>query len=410
MSQQGPLLLVSDTARPLLTAALKAAQLFPTIETCWSDAAQAIGRLQPAAVLAVATGTKAADIASLAAHVAARKPYLPLITLDPGAALPDNAISFAQEGENFDRLLARLRAALRIRTLHATVLRRLDEKRAAETSLPDTDPLDDATVLLLGRGASYPELSVALGERMAVVGALSIEAAAKHLSSRDIDGVVLGEGFTPRVVDAFLTVLSEDTRFRNLAVILTSHHGAPAPELANLEIVQGEPARIAAHALPLIRQHAFEARLNRTLRAIDAGGLLDPQTGLLTKPAFARDFATAVTQAQARGGFMSVARFAFDPAHPRAQFDGARIISRLMRRMDFGTREDNGSVIVVFAETDLRSAHVIARRLSSVMRHTSHGRRDPRTDPSITVAALRPGETARALLARLYGEMHRVAS
>jgi hypothetical protein len=410
MSQQGPLLLVSDSARPALTAALKAAQLFPAIETRWSEAAQAIDRLRPAAVLAVITEAKASDIASLAAHAAASKPYLPLIAFDPAATLPDNAIPFAPEGENFDRLIARLRAMQRIRTLHATVLRRLDEKKAAETSLPHTDPLDDATVLLLGRGASYPALSVALGERMAVVGALSIEAAAKHLSSRDIDGVVLGEGFSPRVVDAFLSVLSEDTRFRNLGVVLTSHHGTPAPELANLEIVQGEPARIAAHALPLIRQHAFEARLNRSLRAIDANGLLDAQTGLLTKPAFARDFATAVTEAQARGGYLSVARFAFDPAHPRAQFDGARIISRLMRRMDFGTREDNGSVIVAFAETDLRSAHVIARRLSSVMRHTSHGRRDARTDPSITVAALQPGETARALLARLYGEINRAAS
>ena len=409
MSQQGPLLLVSDSARPALTAALKTAQLSPTIETRWSEAAQAIDRLQPVAVLAVMTEAKASDIASFAAHVAASKPYLPLIAFDPVAALPDNAIPFAP-GDNFDRLIARLRAMQRIRTLHATVLRRIDEKKAAETSLPQTDPLNDATVLLLGRSASYPALSVALGERMGVVGALSIEAAAKHLSSRDIDGVVLGEGFSPRVVDAFLTVLSEVTRFRYLGWVLTSLHGSLAPELSNLDIVQGEPARIAAHALPLIRQHAFEARLNRSLRAIDANGLLDAQTGLLTKPAFARDFATAVTEAQARGGYLSVARFAFDLAHPRAQFDGARIISRLMRRMDFGTREDNGSVIVAFAETDLRSAHVIARRLSSVMRHTSHGRRDARTDPSITIAALQPGETARALLARLYGEINRAAS
>ena len=62
-------------------------------------------------------------------------------------------------------------------------------------------------MLLIGRGAAYPALSVSLGERMGVVGAFSIEAAAKHLNTRDIDGIVLGEGFTPRVVDAFLTVL-----------------------------------------------------------------------------------------------------------------------------------------------------------------------------------------------------------
>jgi hypothetical protein len=410
MSQQGPLLLVSAAPQSSLAAALDAAELFPIVEVGWREAAQAVGRMQPAAVLAVTAGADAADIATLAHHAGARKPYLPLIALDADGALPDNALPFAHGRETIDRLLARLRAALRIRTLHATVLRRLGERKAAETSLPDTDPLDDATVLLLGRRASYPALSVALGERIAVVGALSIEAAAKHLSSRDVDGVVIGEGFTPRVVDAFLTVLSEDTRFRNLAVILTSSQSAAPRELANLEIVHGAPSRIAAHALPLIRQHAFEMRLNRTLRAIDAGGLLDPQTGLLTKPAFARDLASAVTQAQAQGGLLSVARFAFDPDHPRAQFDGARIISRLMRRMDFGTREDNGSVIVVFAETDLRSAQGITRRLSAVMRHTSHGRRDPHTDPFVTVVALRPGDTARTLLARLYDEMNRAAS
>jgi len=43
--------------------------------------------------------------------------------------------------------------------------------------------------------------------------------------------------------------------------------------------------------LPLIRQHAFEAHLSRTLRSIDAGGLLDPRTGLLTLAAFNRDLA-----------------------------------------------------------------------------------------------------------------------
>ncbi|MGC2781960.1 MAG: GGDEF domain-containing protein, partial [Bradyrhizobium sp.] len=72
--------------------------------------------------------------------------------------------------------------------------------------------------------------------------------------------------------------------------------------------------------------------------------------------------------------------------------------------------EDNGSVVVVFAETDLRSAHAIARRLSSVMRHTSHGKRDSRMEPAVTVAALQPGDTARSLLARVYGEAQRAAS
>jgi hypothetical protein len=126
--------------------------------------------------------------------------------------------------------------------------------------------------------------------------------------------------------------------------------------------------------------------------------------------AFNRDFATAIYQTLSRGGGLSVARFAFDPAHPRAQLDGARILSRLMRQMDFGTAQEDGSVIVVFAETDLRTAHMIARRLSSVMRHTSHGKRDTRSEPVVTLATMLPSDSAKSLLARLTDEARRVAS
>src|ERR1700753_3930103 len=131
-----------------------------------------------------------------------------------------------------------------------------------------------------------------------------------------------------------------------------------------------------SRSLPASRQHALQSHLSRTLRAIDADGLLDPATGLLTQAAFARDFATAVYQTQSRGSGLSVARFAFDPKHPRAQRDGARIISRLMRQMDFGAAHDDGSVVVAFTDTDQRNAHSIARRLSSVMRQTRHSKPD----------------------------------
>jgi nicotinamidase-related amidase len=282
--------------------------------------------------------------------------------------------------------------------------------RRLDGALPDFDPTGDATVLLIGRGGAYPALSVALGERMGVVGALSIEAAAKHLNVRDIDGIVLGEGFSPRVVDAFLTVLAEDARFRNLPVVLTSDELAPDYDLPNLEIIAGEPAHIGANALPLIRQRSFEAHLSRTLKSIEADGLLDVRTGLLMPDAFNRDFATSVYQTLSRGGGMSVARFVFDPAHPRAQIDGARILSRLMRQMDFGAVQPDGSVIVVFADTDLRTAHMIARRLSSVMRHTSHGKRDARPEPLVTVATMMPGDSAKSLLGRLTDEARRAAS
>src|SRR5258708_4617910 len=135
MSQQGPIIVVSATRRPPFASALDEAKLFP------------------------------------------------VIAIDPSTSLPENAIPFSQSGGNFNRLIARLRAALRVRTLHSTVMRRFDDDPTARTTIPQTDPARDATVLLIGRGAAYPALSVSLGERMGVVGALSIEAAAKHLSA-----------------------------------------------------------------------------------------------------------------------------------------------------------------------------------------------------------------------------------
>jgi GGDEF domain-containing protein len=412
MSQQGPIIVVSSGGPLSFSTALAETKMFPVIDAVWPEAAQALDRLQPAAVLVSASSDAGPLLWKLAEQVAARQPYVPLLVIDPKMPLPANAIPFSHLEGNIDRLSARLRAALRVRTLHATVMRRLDDDPAARMQEPDTDPVDDATVLLIGRGAAYPALSVALGERMGVVGALSIESAAKHLNARDLDGVVLAEGFSPRVVDAFLTVLAEDARFRNLPVVVTVPGLTPAYDLANLELTSGEPDRIAADALPLIRQHAFEARLRRTLTAIDSDGLLDQRTGLLTRAAFDRDFATAVYQTAARGSELSVARFAFDGVSERVRLDAARIVSRLMRRMDFATLHDDGSLVLVFAETGLREAQMIAKRLSSVMKHTMHGpKRDPRIDPHVALATLQPSDSARSILARLCKQdTRRVAS
>jgi hypothetical protein len=386
--------------------------MFPVVEATWAEALDAVARVQPAAVVVSASAADAPTFHALARRLAAKQPYVPLIAIDPTEPLPAHAIPFSQTDGSFERLSARLRAALRVRTLHATVIRRLTADTIRRTALQTPDPLEDATALLIGRGAGYPALSVALGERIGVVGALSIEAAAKHLNARDVDGIILGEGFSPRVVDAFLTVLAEDSRFRNLPVVVTAAGTAPTYDLANLEIVVGEAAGVVATALPLIRQHAFEARLSRTLKSMDSDGLLDERTGLLTGIAFERDFATAVYQTQARGGGLSVVRFAFDQMADRSKLDAARILSRLMRQMDFGALQDDGSIIVAFPETDLRNAHMISKRLSSVMKHTMHSaKRDARTEAVITVATLLPDDSAKTLLARLYDEQtRRVAS
>jgi len=414
MSQQGPIVIVSNREGHALSGAITQVKAFPLVDVGWSDAMDAVARLRPAAVIAADLDGHEDMLADLAERTAHIEPYLPLIALDPGTVLPRNVLPFTHARRSPERLVSRLNAALRVRALHATLLRRLSNDRRTSTRMPTSDPIDDATVLLLGRGGAYPALSVALGEQMGVVGALSIEAAAKHLNARELDGIIVGDGFTPRVLDAFLTVLSEDSRFRNLPVVVRSLSGLVADyDLPNLEVADTDPPMLAAHAVPLIRQQAFESRIGRALKSIDVGGLLDPRTGLLNEDAFSRDFETAVTETQTRGAGLSVARitFAQGSISERMRLDAARILSRLMRRMDFATLDEYGAIVIVFAEADLRNAHAIARRLTSVLRHTMYSTKgDQRLDPQVTVATLKPGDTASAILRRLHSEGHRVAS
>ena len=74
--------------------------------------------------------------------------------------------------------------------------------------MPAHDPLEDATVLVAGRGRDYPALTVAIGERMGLIGALSIETARSYLGARDIDGVVIGDGFNRAMVEDFMRSLA----------------------------------------------------------------------------------------------------------------------------------------------------------------------------------------------------------
>jgi GGDEF domain-containing protein len=135
--------------------------------------------------------------------------------------------------------------------------------------------------------------------------------------------------------------------------------------------------------------------------------MIDPHTGLLTHAAFTRDLGRAVRDTEHRGTALSVARFSFElELDRRASLEAARLVGRLVRNVDFAAREDDGSVVAVFTECDLRTAHVIARRIASVLKHTLlivEGAR-ARADATVTLATLKPTDDVASLLARVTGE------
>ncbi|HEX5845382.1 MAG TPA: GGDEF domain-containing protein [Rhodoplanes sp.] len=413
MSLQGPVVVIANEVDGVLLRALESAGASPVVGAAWAKAAGMVERIAPSAVV-IAESAQPADqriVDKTAQTIAGFPLYTPVLACAETPlieAMPD-ALPIATDA-SCERIVARLASALRVRALHASVTRRaslLPEKDAAPPDLPDGDPLEDATVLVAGRGRSYPGLSAAVGERIGLIGALSVETAARYLNTRDVDGIVIGEGFGPPTLAAFLTALSEDARFRDLPVALLPE---PPPALdsrllPNLERLTGDPGEVVARLIPLVRLHAFSARLQRQLAALKAQGLIDARTGLFTIPAFLADLARAIEEAQGHDAGLSLARFSFPPSlDRRVSLDAARLVSRLVRGIDFGCRAHDGSILVAFSATALRTAHVITRRIASVLRHTMLAPADDPTaqvDASVTLATLKATDTVESLLARV---------
>lgn len=411
MSLQGPLIVVAEQPAAELVEALSTAGAFPISK--WADAPAAFVTVKPAAIIIAEPGAPA-NIASarmLCLQVATvNGPIVPVIARVCGN--DDAAVPIALPADAtlpVDRLLARLQFAMRVRALHVTVLRRIELFTSHDGKLPTLpvgDALVDATVLIAGRGPLYPTLSVAMGERVKVAGALSVEAAARHLNMRDIDGIVVGDGFSPRMVEAFLTVLAQEPRFRDIPVAVI---GETPPEFAdalpNIEHVAADPARLVARIIPLVRLRAFEARLKRMLRSLDTDGVFDPQSGLLTRDSFWHDLKMAIGEAADRSMPLSVARFSFGKdLDEHASLDAARLMSRLIRNIDFATRDEEGAILVAFTQTDLRNTPVTVRRLAVSLKRmilAPQGEEPPAAN--VTLATLKAGDTLDTLMMRVVG-------
>ncbi len=407
MSLQGPIVVVAEKPAEGLVQAFTAAGAFPVVETRWADAPDAVASIKPSAVvLAEPQAPDAAVARALEAQVAASETYMPVVA----RAREDDAIPLANalpiaEDADIARIVTRLTSALRLRSLHATVIgraRTLRSERNIIAELPPGDPIEDATALVVGRGRMHPTLSVAIGERMGVVGAMSVELAANCLNVRDIDGIVIGDGLSPKMVVALLVVLGQNARFRELPVAMLGPE-EHVDELPNL-IHARDPHRLVERLIPMVRQRAFEQRLKRLLKSIESKGMIDPNTVLLCLDAFGRDLARAIDDAGERGVGLSVARFSFpETLDLRTSMDAARLAGRLIRGIDFACRQDDGSIVAVFTGTDLKAAHVVARRLASVIKHTllSPERRNAPPQASVTLATLKPGDTPLTLMARV---------
>jgi len=408
MALQGPLVVVAESPAPALLETLGASGAFPIVATRPDQTADAIAAAKPSAILLAdpdAAGNERIALL-LTETVTGQMPIVPVIACaDANQDIPYREALPVPLDAPIDLISARIASALRVRELHAAVLRRAElakEKGQALPAAPQSDPLEDACVIVAGRGRDYPDIATSIGERAGLIGAFSIEIAARYLKARDADGLLIADGFNPWNVGALLTVLSEDSRFRDLPVGIL---GQPAPQtsIGLVHTVHAtDPQRLVERLLPLSRLHAFEARLRRLMDSFDHNGVIDPATGLHFAEAFLHALDHAMREAEKCGTGLSIARFVFDGGG-RMKADAARLVSKLIRGADFASQDDDGSVLVVFTATDLKDAHIVARRIAAVLKHTmlAPGHSAALAAPAVTLAARKPGDDVAALLARV---------
>ena len=411
MSLSGPIVLVSDTANAELAAHLRGRGNLLVNESLWALAPAAIKAGRPAALILDETRWDPDVVEPLKNAIApAREPYLPVLArASPlGGPVFGGALPIAASASP-ERVLARLQWVLRLRGLHAAVLYHLASNGSSAdvraSTHPDA-PSNPATVLVIGRGRNYRELAAATGERARLISTLCIENAARFLCARDIDGIVIGDGFAPHTLQAFAIALSQDARFRELPIGLVAAVQPPDEwaALPNFERLSGRAPEVMDYMMPLVHLHAYAGRLRRQLVAIESGGLLDPHTGLYTPNAFMREFERVVDDARERRAALSLARFSFAPQPERAVDDrAARQVIRLARPTDIAGRAEDGSILLAFPNTGLGNAHALVRRIGHTLSGSLPGvdQQDIRFDPQVTLAVFKPGDSVETLIARV---------
>ena len=226
------------------------------------------------------------------------------------------------------------------------------DERNILAELPAGDPLDDATVLLVGRGRHHATLSVAVGERMGVIGALSVDTAERCLEAREVDAVLIGDGLPASAVERPDRHAGQQRAPPRASGRRCSARFGDVAVLPNA-VAARDPQVLLQRVLPLIRQRSFETALKRLLNSIEHKGMIDARTGLLNADAFGRALELSIEDASERRSTFSLARFAFDePLDRRAGMDMARLVSRLVRNTDFACRHDDGSILFVFGDTE----------------------------------------------------------
>ena len=346
MSLQGPIIVVADI-RPPAGASVEHAGAFPIVETKWSDAPTAFVSVKPSAVVIAQPGAPPSESRALHAALADRDrrigPIVPIIARVRGEAVPRFRSRFLPMPSLADRKVrrpaefghARARAARHGAASH----REFHAQVGKLPSLRIGDALDDATVLIAGRGPLYPALSVAMGERVSMVGALSVDTAAKYLALARNRRHRRRRRLLPRMVEAFLTVLAGETLFRDIPVAVIGQTNGYRPTLSATAC----PTSITSTATRRAGMGAWcrwcACTPSRRGSSVCSSRSTPTVCSIRDRPVHARRLSrNCPSRSPRRATAASRCRSHASPSqggNDRADLERARLVTRLIRTIDF---------------------------------------------------------------------------
>ncbi len=158
MSPQGPLIVVADRTGGGIDSAPECRRRFPHRRKHVAKAPTAFVAVKPAALVIAEPRHPTNETSSrmLCLQIAtAAGPIVPVVAVTEPDGEPTLPIALPASSQH-ERLIARLQSALRVRALHAAVLRRYEAFFGEPPRAPSGDALEDATVLVAWRGPLYP--------------------------------------------------------------------------------------------------------------------------------------------------------------------------------------------------------------------------------------------------------------
>lgn len=322
----------------------------------------------------------------------------------------------------------RLRALVRLNTMHEELVRRLGTSaKYGLDAPPQIAPPDDtgnATILVLGHSAGFPAIEAALAKRATLVGASGPDTAHDYLARRSFDAVLVDAGGNVGPCLDFAREIRRDSRQYNLPVVV----------LAEPEVMEGaevlfdagvtdavvkpfSPEELGIRVDALVRECRFRDCLKHIYAQARHFATSDALTGLYTRGFLLEHLASVIADAKRTSQGFSVAGVSIaNMAEINAMLGyagGDRLIRQvgetigmLIRGEDLACRYSGRKFAVLLPDTPAEGAARAVHRITGVICHTEfavEGHHHPIAVALTTrIAGFEEGDSTESVLARAW--------